>query len=231
MKHPIRAGLAALTALGLAVSAQATVIGGEVTGGAAKTQGGTFIKLGVPFTESTPGNTVGNNTFQTPNLYAFDEDQNIDLVDPLDYDLTVGGSYGGGVPLNPGTLAPGQTVASHYVFFDPGPSTTIEGYVEFDSDIVGVYIFTDSLFATDFLANTGVTYLNPGARGLEGPSADKIVTVSDRRIDISFRASTPGDYIRVLTQFSPGAEVPEPLTGALVGAGLLGIAGLRRRRV
>ena len=54
--------------------AHATITGGGVTSG-----GGTFQELSVPFTESTPDNTVGVDNFQSLNLYAFNEDQNIDI--------------------------------------------------------------------------------------------------------------------------------------------------------
>ena len=39
-------------------SVSATIVSGSVTGGQSLTQGGTFIKLSVPFTESDPDNTV-----------------------------------------------------------------------------------------------------------------------------------------------------------------------------
>lgn len=68
---------------------QAIVIGGGVTSGT-----GIFKKLTVPFTESDPDNTVGDDTFQDPNLYAFDEDQNV-AVGPgaLSADLVPGGGH------------------------------------------------------------------------------------------------------------------------------------------
>ena len=119
----------------------------------------------------------------------------------------------------------GETVASHYIFFDPDPSTTITGTVNFDSDVIGIITSTGLLAASDFLINTGVTYLNPGLRGLE--SGDTASISGLQQISINWRASRPGDYIRVLTQFSPAA-VPEPGTIILFGSGLMGLAAWRR---
>jgi hypothetical protein len=204
---------AVLMVLVLVAPASATIIDGIVISGG---PGATFIKLPVPFTESTPDNTVGNDTFQNNNLYGFDEDQNIVLAAPLTVDTVPGG---------PLTLPVGTTVASHYVFFDPAGVTSIDGTVDFDSDVVAIISSTGLLLASDFLANTGVTYLNPGARGLE---VGDLVTISGvRQIRFDTSASTPGDYVRVLTEFSPGA-VPEPATLSLVG---LGIAWLAWRRL
>ena len=41
------------------------------------------------------------------------------------------------------------------------------GYVDFDAMILGVAVTQFTMGATDFLANTKVTYLNPELRGLE----------------------------------------------------------------
>ena len=108
---------------------------------------------------------MGNDNFQSPNLFAFDEDQNLVLTAPLI--VNVGTS-----PIPAGTI-----VASHYVFFDPGPTQHIVGAVDFDADILGIITSTVDLAASDFLADTGVNYLNPGLRGLE---AGDSVTISPR---------------------------------------------------
>lgn len=209
----------ALIALSLAASpAGAVIVGGSVTGGTALGQGGTFVELTLPFNPPNgPANTVGNNTFQTPNLYGFNEDQNILLGADLVADLG-------------GTLTAGTTVASHYIFFDPRNTTSIIGSVTFDSEILGVITSTGLLLASDFLANTGVTYLNPGLRGLEANTDS--VSLSDMfTLALAWTASTPGDYVRVLTARSPGAEVvPLPAAIPLFLTGLAGMGLMKRRR-
>ena len=203
----------------------ATIISGAVTGGQSSSQGGTFIKLSVPFTESNPDNTVGDDTFQDPNLYGFDEGQNIDITVDLTVDILADGLGGGG---GSGTLLTGSTVASHYIFFDPNSTTSQLGTVTFDSQIFGIITSTNNLAASDFLINTGVNYLNPTLRGLE--SGDSVSITSLNTIAVNWTASTPGDYVRVLTDFSPGAVVPVPAAVWLFGSGLIGLIGIARRK-
>lgn len=214
----IGAALLALGGFAATQSAQATIIDGGVTTG-----GGSFVKLGIPFTESTPDNTVGDDTFQNENLYGFDEDQNIALIAPLAFNIGPGG----------GPLAAGTVVASHYIFFDPDALTSQEGWVLFDADIIAIMTQEDTLLASDILLNNGVTYENPGLRGLEGSDAVEINGGNARMLMVDWRAGSPGDYIRVLTLRSPAADlrqIPEPGTLALMGFGLIGIGFYRRKR-
>ena len=211
--HHFCASCLFLTILASSTTSGAAVVGGSVTGGAALTQGGSFVELSLPFLPPNGAtNSVGDDTFQTPNLYAFNEDQNILISAPLSVDVGAG-------------PVAGDIVASHYLFFDPDLSTDVIGYVDFDADIYGVAASTALLEATDFLANTGVNYLNPGLRGLEFGDSVMIDSLNPRRLLIDFTAHTPGDYVRVLTSES---IVPEPSTALLMGLGLAGLASRRR---
>lgn len=206
--------VAAFTLLAV-TQAGATIIGGSVIGGTAFTGGGIFIKLFPPLANPFgPLNSVGNNNFQNNNLYGFDEDQNIVLPGPLNVDVGVS------------PLALGTTVASHYIFFDPNQGNNMVGTVDFDSDVLAIISSTGNLLASDFLANTGVNYLNPGNRGLE--AGDSVTISGVRQILFDTHASSPGDYVRVLTQFSPTA-VPEPAASALLGIGLAAMGLLAKR--
>ena len=195
----------------------ATVTGGAVVGESVSPKG-VFIKLSVPLRNPHgPRNSVGEDTFQDPNLYAFDEDQNIHLKTALVTD----------VGMNP--IPAGKIVASHYVFFDPGPGTEVFGVVDFDSHVIAIITGTDTLKASDFLANTGVNYLNPSARGLE--PGDYVAISGPNQITFHTVASSSGDYVRVLTEFSPKAiritsAHPEKIDGfalvVFVARGMLG---------
>jgi hypothetical protein len=154
--------------------------------------------------------TVGNDNFQSPNLFGFDENQNILIAVTAD--------VGGPIPA-------GSTVASHYIFFDPGPSENVIGTVNFDSDVLAIFTSTGALASTDFLAHTGVNYLSPTLRGLE--AGDSVTISGPRQILFNTTASSPGDYVRVLTTFSPvAAAAPEPGPIDMLGSGLAVLAVL-----
>ena len=198
-----------------AAAAQATITGG------ATSVGGGFQKLSLPLANPFgPPNSVGDDNFQSSKLLGFDESQNIVLTAPLVVDAVPSGST---------TLPTGSTVASHYIFFDPLQNGEIDGIVNFDSKIVAL-IFSSALLAdSDFLASTGVNYLNPTARGLE--PGDSVVFTGPNQIRLHAFASSPGDYVRVLTEFSPGA-VPEAATWAMfvLGGAALSLSAARRLR-
>lgn len=180
-----RISLAALMAV-LASPGFATVIGGDIL---RQRDNGSFVKLD----PSTPF-VVGNDTFDDPNLYAFDEDQNITLEAPIRVDI--GGANG---------VIPAETiVASHYVFFDSLAGVQY-GYVDFDAPILGIAAFVDTMAATDFLANTAVRYVSPDLRGLEHGDHVWVDKNDPHRLWVFWAGSSPGDYIRVFTAQSAAA--------------------------
>ncbi len=202
---------AMLAVILMPVSAFATIVTGSVTGGTST--GGVFELL-----DPIPaGLTVGNNNQQSPNLFGFNEDQNIAITSTITVDV-------GTNPVN------GNIVASHYIFFDPVLTRRIIGWVDFDADIYGIITGSANLAASDFLANTGVNYVGSTLRGLEPGDSASIDPTMANRLLINFRAGSPGDYIRVLTMRSPRADIPEPSMMGLLGLGLLGMVALRRRK-
>lgn len=193
----------------------AAITSGQVTGG---TTTGSFVELSVPFTDSNPDNTVGHDTFQDPNFYGFNEVQNITLSQDIDVNMLAGGGSG--------VITAGTTVSSHYIFFDPLTSTSLLGDVVFDSNILGVITTTNKLLPSDSeLGAPGVTYLNPLSRGLE---ANDLLTISAlNSIHVDWHASSPGDFVRVITAAS---AVPVPAAIWLMGSGILGLIGVSRSK-
>ena len=84
----------------LTTPVQAVILDGQIL---RQNGQGKFVKL-----ETDKPLVVGFDTFDDDNLYGFDEDQNITLIEPIRVDI-------GGID---GLIPQGSVVASHYVFFD-----------------------------------------------------------------------------------------------------------------
>ncbi len=183
----------------IGASADAAITGGNATGG------DTFSLI------SPPANVGNNNQDTNGVLYAFDEKQHHVLTVALDVNITPGGGAQ--------TIPVGTVVSSHYVFVDP-ISDTVGGTVSFSDDIIGIVEVDSDLDASAAeLGAPGTTYSSPLLLGLE--SVDSVSISGPRQITLSFQASDPGDYVRVIT-------VPEP--GSAVLAGAAGLLLLRRKR-
>jgi hypothetical protein len=53
-------------------------------------------------------------------------------------------------------------------------------------------------------------------------AGDSVIKSGPRQILFDTVASSPGDYVRALTAFSPAASTPEPGNLVLLGSGLMG---------
>ena len=217
-----------LTALALVGGmAHASIVSGTVTAVSPDTgsAGGTFTQL----TTFPAGYKVGNNNINVNDtVFGFDEQQNL--------------AFGDAPVFDKGTTPAATTlVSSHYVYFDPATSTkmpnqTITASVTFDSDILGVYWVTGTFDSksksgtglkgseNNFGLTSGVTYKYHDLTGLEKADRDNTSFLGNT-LTFTWRASTPGDHIRVIT-----AAVPEPETYAMLLAGLGVMGAIARRR-
>ena len=192
--------------LGLSAHSNALIVDGCVTGGTVFTSStgcDLFEKVDTdPFENPKDNNKVGRNHFNDNLLHAFNEKQNVwsETYDKL--------------------------VSSHYVFFDPKNRQTVTGWITFDGDILEIFKSKKNLkqTATEFGLND-VNYRYPGAVGLEKRDKPGTTFEGNRLTIDNWRASSPGDHIRVIT-----AVVSEPGSIALLGLGLVGLAVSRRRR-
>jgi hypothetical protein len=203
----IRTSIVCLSALSAVLgvcplpAAYAAVVNGAVTGG---DSGGLFELLVAPA-------AAGPNAFESPNLIAFDELQNVVLTEPL--------------VIGPGLVfGPGSVLSSHYVVFDPSGPSLLEGTVLFDAPIVGVLIGSPQPNnpVQPLFGLSGTAYSYGPAMGLEPQDSAMVSAQNPNRLVVRLTADNPGDHLRVLT----GTVVPEP-TGAVLGA-IAAAVSLRR---
>lgn len=124
---------------------------------------------------------------------------------------------------------------SWYLFFDPLNPARLQATLDFGAPIVAVYTSTAQLTATQ--AQWSVDLDGDGQwndygwhllMGLEG--ADTVNwAFGGRQLQLDWRASDPGDHVRVLLWQPQGHAVPAPASAALALLGL-GLAGALRRR-
>jgi len=159
-----------------------------------------------------PPNPVAPN----PNdgkLLAWDERQNITLTDDLRVDRVFDptASFVEALPGGDFLIKAGTVVSSHYLQWDPGNGSdrSVKTTVSLDSQIFAFMTADSNLFdSDDILGLPGLDYNDFSNRGLEGGD---VTTFNGTDVDIDWFASSPGDWTRLITAFSPGGEPPAPI--------------------
>ena len=116
--------------------------------------------------------------------------------------------------------------ASHFVAYDPTSLSTVSAKIAFDKNIVAVIHSSEGLASSNSeLGREDLDYQNHSYNGLENEklNAYDSYAVDGSEITIDFRASAPGDYIRVITELAEVTEgteegaIDELLEGLVLG--------------
>ena len=174
-----------------------------------------------------PPAVLGRDPIGSDSLYAFYEQQDYVLAQAL--------------RVNGGWIEDGTLISSQYLLYDPTKRTRRSITATFDAPILGIMSTKKRLRRSDFLGAEGVDYRRFRHRWFEWRDSYRI-SDDGYSVTLRLRASTPGDYLRVVTAgqtltppppppVDPPA-VPEPGAALLFGAGalLLGAASRQRGR-
>ncbi len=211
MRKYVHAAAAATLVMGMAATAQASII----------SVSGPNSNLGSAAAIISAPADVTDDAATNSGQQGFDEKQGVTL--------------GSALSVDGGTIAAGTEVDSHMIFFNT-QGTTYGSHTNvvwvFSADILGVMSDSSGTLeaaSSALLGAPGTIYPGSfGARGMEGSDA---YTISGNTLTVNMFVTEPGDWIRVITA-SGGAgptNVPEPASLALLGLGLAGL-GLARRK-
>ena len=159
-------------------------------------------------------------------IRVFDESQDFTLGGDLYVNqlVTGGGIFNSDSLLTPGTISAGTEVQSHLVHFDPTRQQRLSGSMTFSEIIIGVIVrnWDKELENSDYLGAS--VFSDHYYRGLEGLWCDIFTISADQKtLTVDLYAETVMDEVRVIT------AVPIPGAIWLLGSGIIGLLGLRRR--
>jgi hypothetical protein len=197
-----------------AVLVAMSVMAGQAKGGISSVAGPPSSSGTLPAIIAAPASTLDDATNNT-GMQGFTEVE--------DFLTTVAHAH------DYGSIPAGTLVDSYMLFLDPTggtPTTHADVVWTFDHAILGVMSDEGGLLelASAELDRPGTAYpvASFANRGFEAANIDSY-TVAGNQITVSMGASTPGDWIRVVT------EVPVP-GAVLLGILGLGAAGLKLRK-
>ncbi len=159
----------------------------------------------------------------------------VDIISPKDNpNADSPGFYDSGLPGKEsswnGNLGPG-VYDSFFLHADKqGHNELFSGWITFDNTIEAIIYKNTNLSVTDLIFGAPATTYGGGAsRFYELDGARNWFKVSADGMTLTFQTYVPHDLdqMRIITGASP---VPEPTTTVLFGLGLLGLAGVNRRK-
>ena len=154
-------------------------------------------------------------------LLAWDELQNYTLTQDLLVDRVfdtntaiIGATNNGSYFIKAGTV-----VSSHYLQWDPGmtagqlSSATVSAQIQLDSQVFAFITADQNLFDSDYLGLPNIDYNDFGSRELE----DVDTTYFDgTNVDINWTADSAGHWTRLITAFSPSADLITAFSPSIV---------------
>lgn len=190
-----------------------TAIGAVITTGGA-------VQVTAPLSDVRPNQTQNDDI-----IWLFTEQTNYVLPSPLTVNITAPGSYSSYPSSLVSTLPAGMRVDVYFMHFDPVHSRRRQGYVKFNTPILGVIVRNAQLLSSNFLGVPGTQYPTSGSLLALENGDDKINLPDMTELHVDWLASSPGDRIRIIT-----AAIPEPSTMLLFALGLAGASMRLRKR-
>jgi hypothetical protein len=174
----------------------------------AGTAAAAIIQVGLMAVFIAPPPSVVPGMGQAPNIWAFNEQQDVVLPFAIPVDAHPGDFVDEPGDLTPGWIPQGTCVSSHYLRYDPVNVNSAQGRVRFDREILGVALRPLTLDATNFLGAAATNYPPNAGAGVCNVAGNTcamelpgdVLRVGPAAVEVDFTAADPGDRIRVITK-------------------------------